>query len=441
MTRFAVLLLALFSLLPTGKVHAQKTLLNVSYDPTRELYKEFNFAFIKHWRTKTSESISFKQAHGGSGSQARAVIDGLESDVVTLALAGDIDAIANKRLLSADWQKRLPQNSAPYTSAIVFLVRASRALDQDRRRIALMRLPWILGTLLITGMAIAPAILSGCTTKREAFSGHDADQDVDSSDERVARGDLAPEMTVQAVQLEPGGGMGLVDRPVGHAHRHAEAELRIVATGADEVVAPGLDAGRDAQLHADPTPELGTERRHARELGQVVDDDPPDAGAHALHELVRRLVVAVEEDPLGRETRPQGRVQLAGARDVERQPRRGDQLRDPDDEQRLAGVSDRGIRRERVAPLGHPPLELGPVEDVQRGAEGAGERGDVDAADLDEAAAVEDRGARERRDHIRSGAETPSSPSAFTSVCRLATVSQKRARVSSASSVTTRHSV
>jgi sulfate/thiosulfate transport system substrate-binding protein len=123
MTRFAALILALFSLLLVREVHAQKALLNVSYDPTRELYREFNPAFVKHWRTKTGESISFKQAHGGSGPQARAVIDGLEADVVTLALAGDIDAIANKRLLSADWQKRLPQNSAPYASTIVFLVR------------------------------------------------------------------------------------------------------------------------------------------------------------------------------------------------------------------------------------------------------------------------------------------------------------------------------
>ena len=117
------LLLTGLSLLLAGEIYAQKTLLNVSYDPTRELYKEFNPAFIKHWQSKSGESISFKQAHGGSGSQARAVIDGLEADVVTLALAGDVDAIANKGLLSADWQKRLPWNSAPYTSAIVFLVR------------------------------------------------------------------------------------------------------------------------------------------------------------------------------------------------------------------------------------------------------------------------------------------------------------------------------
>ena len=117
------LLLTVLSLLLAGDIYAQKTLLNVSYDPTRELYKEFNPAFIKHWQAKTGESFSFKQAHGGSGSQARAVIDGLEADVVTLALAGDVDAIAKKGLLSADWQKRLPWNSAPYTAAIVFLVR------------------------------------------------------------------------------------------------------------------------------------------------------------------------------------------------------------------------------------------------------------------------------------------------------------------------------
>src|SRR5262245_18988578 len=117
------LLFTVFSLLLAGEVQAQKTLLNVSYDPTREFYKDFNPAFIKHWQAKTGESVSFKQAHGGSGAQARAVIDGLEADVVTLALAGDVDAIASKGLLSPDWQKRLPQNSAPYTSTIVFLVR------------------------------------------------------------------------------------------------------------------------------------------------------------------------------------------------------------------------------------------------------------------------------------------------------------------------------
>jgi sulfate/thiosulfate-binding protein len=100
------------------------TLLNVSYDPTRELYQDFNAAFARHWKDKTGQEIKIKQSHGGSGKQARAVIDGLNGDVVTLALAYDIDAIAAKgKLIPADWQKRLPHNSSPYTSTIVFLVR------------------------------------------------------------------------------------------------------------------------------------------------------------------------------------------------------------------------------------------------------------------------------------------------------------------------------
>jgi sulfate/thiosulfate-binding protein len=100
------------------------TLLNVSYDPTRELYQDFNAAFAKHWKAKSGDNVTIKQSHGGSGKQARAVIDGLEADVVTLALAYDIDAIAEKaKLFPADWQKRLPHNSSPYTSTIVFLVR------------------------------------------------------------------------------------------------------------------------------------------------------------------------------------------------------------------------------------------------------------------------------------------------------------------------------
>lgn len=99
-------------------------LLNVSYDPTRELYQDFNKAFAEHWKKKTGDKVAIKQSHGGAGKQARAVIDGLEADVVTLALAYDIDAIAEKaKLLPADWQKRLPNNSSPYTSTIVFLVR------------------------------------------------------------------------------------------------------------------------------------------------------------------------------------------------------------------------------------------------------------------------------------------------------------------------------
>jgi sulfate transport system substrate-binding protein len=100
------------------------TLLNVSYDPTRELYVDFNKAFAAHWKAKTGDVVTVKQSHGGSGKQARSVIDGLEADVVTLALAYDVDELADKaKLIPADWQKRLPQNSSPYTSTIVFLVR------------------------------------------------------------------------------------------------------------------------------------------------------------------------------------------------------------------------------------------------------------------------------------------------------------------------------
>ncbi|MDO9060122.1 MAG: extracellular solute-binding protein, partial [Bradyrhizobium sp.] len=100
-------------------VAADLSLLNVSYDPTRELYAEFNKAFAAAYQKETGKSIEIKQSHGGSGSQARAVIDGLQADVVTLALAYDIDAIATKGLIAADWQKRLPQNASPYTSTIV----------------------------------------------------------------------------------------------------------------------------------------------------------------------------------------------------------------------------------------------------------------------------------------------------------------------------------
>src|SRR6201995_3356283 len=99
-------------------------LLNVSYDPTRELYKHLGDAFSKQWKAKTGDTLTLSTSNGGSGAQARAVIDGLQADVVTLALAADIDAISAKAgLLPADWQKRLPQNSTPYTSTIVFLVR------------------------------------------------------------------------------------------------------------------------------------------------------------------------------------------------------------------------------------------------------------------------------------------------------------------------------
>jgi sulfate transport system substrate-binding protein len=115
--------IAVFALAATSSF-ADVTLLNVSYDPTRELYQAFNKAFARHWETTQKEKVTVKQSHGGSGKQARSVIDGLDADVVTLALAYDIDEIAERaKLLPADWQKRLPHNSAPYTSTIVFLVR------------------------------------------------------------------------------------------------------------------------------------------------------------------------------------------------------------------------------------------------------------------------------------------------------------------------------
>ncbi|HSW27234.1 MAG TPA: sulfate ABC transporter substrate-binding protein [Burkholderiaceae bacterium] len=108
----------------SGVLAKDITLLNVSYDPTRELYADFNKAFAAHWKAKTGDSVIVRQSHGGSGKQARSVIDGLEADVVTLALAYDIDEIGERaKLLPADWQKRLPHNSAPYTSTYIFLVR------------------------------------------------------------------------------------------------------------------------------------------------------------------------------------------------------------------------------------------------------------------------------------------------------------------------------
>ncbi|MCX7184337.1 MAG: sulfate ABC transporter substrate-binding protein [Nitrosospira sp.] len=112
------------SLLISGNAVADRVLLNVSYDPTRELYQEFNASFIKQWQAKTGEKVAVRQSHGGSGKQARSVIDGLEADVVTLALGNDINAIAEKaKLLPEDWQKRFARNSTPYTSTIIFLVR------------------------------------------------------------------------------------------------------------------------------------------------------------------------------------------------------------------------------------------------------------------------------------------------------------------------------
>ena len=126
MNRYRTILaaLALFAL-GSPIAHAKEvTLLNASYDPTRELYEQYNAAFAKHWKAKTGDDVTIKQSHGGSGKQARTVIDGLPADVVTLALAGDIDAIAaNGKLLPVNWQSRLAHNSSPYTSTIVFLVR------------------------------------------------------------------------------------------------------------------------------------------------------------------------------------------------------------------------------------------------------------------------------------------------------------------------------
>ena len=122
-TAFKHLVLAL-SLMLSGTALADRTILNVSYDPTRELYQDFNKEFIKYWKDKTGEDVEVQQSHGGAGKQARAVIDGLEADVLTLALSYDIDQIAERaKLLPTDWQKRLPNNSIPYTSTIVFLVR------------------------------------------------------------------------------------------------------------------------------------------------------------------------------------------------------------------------------------------------------------------------------------------------------------------------------
>src|SRR5690554_2801845 len=115
---------ALATLIAGSALAADINLLNVSYDPTRELYQEFNAAFAAHWKAQTGQDIIVRQSHAGSGSQARAVIDGLDADVVTLALAYDIDAIhQHSRRLQATWQSRLPHNSAPYTSTIVFVVR------------------------------------------------------------------------------------------------------------------------------------------------------------------------------------------------------------------------------------------------------------------------------------------------------------------------------
>jgi sulfate/thiosulfate transport system substrate-binding protein len=121
--KFAALLALTWSGL-TAQAQTPISLLNVSYDPTRELYTEFNQAFAKHWKARTGQDVNIKQSHGGSGRQARSIIDGLDADVATLALAGDTDALhSNGNLIPKDWQKRLPHNSTPYTSTIVLVVR------------------------------------------------------------------------------------------------------------------------------------------------------------------------------------------------------------------------------------------------------------------------------------------------------------------------------
>lgn len=117
-------MLALLGMLAAASVHARDvTLLNVSYDPTRELYREINTAFAAQWKAQHGDNVLIQMSHGGSGKQARSVVDGLPADIVTLALAYDIDAVSDHGLITKDWQKRLPDNASPYTSTIVFLVR------------------------------------------------------------------------------------------------------------------------------------------------------------------------------------------------------------------------------------------------------------------------------------------------------------------------------
>ena len=123
MTSILRTIVAAFVMAATASSVAAQTLLNVSYDPTRELYQDFNAAFVRYWKAKTGQTVSIRQSHGGSGAQARAVLEGLGADVVTLALAYDIDAIAHSGLIQSGWRQRLPNNSAPYTSTVVFVVR------------------------------------------------------------------------------------------------------------------------------------------------------------------------------------------------------------------------------------------------------------------------------------------------------------------------------
>src|SRR5438093_10099092 len=127
--RFLISLLAVVSILPGWAAGNDIKLLNVSYDPTRELYQEFNAAFAKVWKEKSGQNLSVKQSHGGSGSQARSIVDGLEADVATLGLAYDVDALVKAKLVTDTWTSRLPNNSAPYTSTVVFVVRKGNPKD------------------------------------------------------------------------------------------------------------------------------------------------------------------------------------------------------------------------------------------------------------------------------------------------------------------------
>ena len=122
-TSIALTFASLVATLAPAQSYADRVLLNVSYDPTREFYQDNNAVFAKHWKDATGETVTFRMSHGGSGKQARSVIDGLPADVVTLALAGDVEALAKRDIVKSGWQARLPDNSAPYTSTIVFLVR------------------------------------------------------------------------------------------------------------------------------------------------------------------------------------------------------------------------------------------------------------------------------------------------------------------------------
>src|SRR5476649_2585855 len=123
MKKFLLVLAMLNALFVAAVAAKDVTLLNVSYDPTRELYRDINTAFAAQWKAQHGDTVTINMSHGGSGKQARSVVDGLPADVVTLALAYDIDAVADRGLLARDWQKRLPDNATPYTSTIVFLVR------------------------------------------------------------------------------------------------------------------------------------------------------------------------------------------------------------------------------------------------------------------------------------------------------------------------------